>query len=497
MAATQESRNRDRANTIGLALVFLCAVIALVALAVLAARAVLRLDFRWDSPAYHWPFAAAYGGLSVPYEMNERVRQLFEGFPPLPEMVQGLLWRLSGSLNATGIPNYAAFVLFLAYCHRILRAPFWIVALISLTAPLVLIHTTVSYVDLFGNSLLALGISSTLYLHVFPTRASRSVLLGALIGLVGAAWSKYQLAPVTGLGFLLLIVVSIRCAPALRFTSRQVIAIVVLAGVVAAAPYLKNLVIFGNPFWPIRVPIPVLADVMPYAWDVRSDLAQQRPPPFSDRSQVELFFRSLLETENPVSYPNRARWIIDQGNTYAAFRMGGFWFVSVIVYLAVATVMLIGYGRRRGLVASLAIAAVLLFVSALPQSHELRYYLFIPLTLAATIGMLFSHIRELWPRAATGLLVVVLILFSHMASENRTHYEIVTIDYAVVAREWGADRWWPMLQIGQRHCAVDMVPIGILLTGPTMSEYGIVDRPSIESCPAGTIVVTRDGVLGR
>lgn len=165
-----------------------CALIALAALADLAVRAAVRLELRWDTFMYHIPFAALRGGLRIPYDMNETMGARYQGFPPLPHLLQGMLWRLTGSINATGVVNYLAFVAFLAYCHIALKARFWLVALIALSAPMVLIHTTVSYVDLFGNSLLAIGISSCLYLYLFPERSSRSVLLW------GAAewWDKLE-----------------------------------------------------------------------------------------------------------------------------------------------------------------------------------------------------------------------------------------------------------------------------------------------------------------
>ncbi len=46
-------------------------------------------------------------------------------------------------MNAVGVANLLVFLMFLAFCHRRLRAPWWLVAAVSLSAPLVLIHTTV------------------------------------------------------------------------------------------------------------------------------------------------------------------------------------------------------------------------------------------------------------------------------------------------------------------------------------------------------------------
>jgi hypothetical protein len=257
-------------------------------------------------------------------------------------------------------------------------------------------------------------------------------------------------------------------------------------------PYAKNFFVYGNPFWPIRLPI--VGDMFPWALDALGGI--ERPPPLKDSGQFTLFVNSLFEINHPTQYASRARWIIDQGNAWIAFRMGGFWVTGVITYVVATVTMLLLYGRKVGIVASVAFIGTLCFVGFLPQSHELRYYLFIPLTWAATIGMLFPHFRATFPKPALGFLVLVAALFLHMVSENRSHYEITRIDYTEAAREWGAAQWWPTLQRGQTYCAVGMVPIGILLTGPTMSEYNIVDRSKIELCPDGSTVLTYKGILG-
>ncbi len=139
----------------------------------------------------------------VPFEMNERIQMAWEGFPPLPYLLMGWLWRVTGSINATGVLNYLALLAFLVLCHRKLRAPFFLVGLIALTAPLVLIHSATTYVDLFSNTLLAAAICVVAHVYLFERQESRSLLVFGLAGLVGAAWSRYQLVPLVGVFFLL------------------------------------------------------------------------------------------------------------------------------------------------------------------------------------------------------------------------------------------------------------------------------------------------------
>ena len=206
-------------------------------------------------------------------------------------------------------------------------------------------------------------------------------------------------------------------------------------------------------------------------------------------SQLELFLRSVFEIDQPTSYPNRLRWIIDQGGTVEGFRMGGFWGGAALVFAIALPCLLVVCHGKRGWAASAVVLGAFLVVAHLPQSHELRYYMFIPLTGAACMGLLFPRFEKVAPRAAMGLLALVLGLFVHMVLENLPHYRISRVGHVEAARAWGAAEWWPRLRRGETYCAVDMLPVGMLLTGPTLSEYTIVDRSRVELCPSGSRII--------
>jgi hypothetical protein len=471
------------------ALSLVAGVVALIALVDLAARATLRLNSRWDTFAYHLPYAAVRGGLGIPYDMNDAMRAPFQGYPPLPHFIQGMLWRITGSVNATGVVNYLAFAGFLAYAQRFLRAPFWLVAMISLTAPLVIIHASVSYIDLFGNAFLAVGVCSCLHLFLFPDEPSRGVFVGGLAGLAAAAWSKYLLVPVAASVFAILTVLAWRRPRSAGTSRRNVACLLAVAALIAVAPYAKNWVVYGNPFWPIGVPI--VGQHLPYTNDAIGHGFLEQPVQAREVSQPERFVSSLFEIDQPTSYPSRPRWTIDQGGTEVAFRMGGFWGVAACFYLIAVGASLIVCHGRRGVIAAAGAVGLLGLVAILPQSHQLRYYLFIPLSGAATLGMLFPRFGQLAPRVAPALLALILAFFLHMVFENRSHYTVERVDYLAAARAWGAADFWPKLQRGKTYCAIDLAPLGLMLTGPTMTEYRIVDRTNAALCPAGSVPLRR------
>lgn len=66
---------------------------------------------------------------------------------------------------------------------------------------------------------------------------------------------------------------------------------------------------------------------------------------------------------------------------------------------------------------------------------------------------------------------------------------VESIDYQGAAEAWGMARWWPLLKRGETYCAVGFEPTGIFLTGPTMKEFHIIDRPDMRGCPPNVNVL--------
>jgi len=455
--------------------------LAVGALVVLGHRAATVVELRWDAPMYHYPFAALRGGLGIPYVLPESLQRVYEGFPPLPHLVQGALWRITGAMSAAGAANFIALLLFLAVGQRVLRAPAWLMALGALTIPHVIIQSGSAYVDLFANVGLAIAAVVILAALVWPEDGGRSRVPVAVVGLAAAAWSKFQLAPLVGVAFVALCCLSV-WRPRAGLGPRRWAATWILVGAaVASVPYGKNAVVYGNPFWPVRVP--VVGERLPYTF-VNAD-SLQRPRALAALPQPVLFAHSLFEIDHPRRYANRPRWIVDQGSAAIAFRMGGFWAVGLACSLGISLLGTLLVGGARGIRGVLAIAGMFAIVSVMPQSHELRYYLFLPLTLVAWGAMLVARLRT--QRPALTLVVAMLTIggWGYMVTENRQYYTQSRLDAFAAATAWNAPEWWALFTPGTTYCAVGVAPAGIFLTGPTMREYGITERETLAECPRG------------
>jgi hypothetical protein len=465
------------------------------ALALLGLRAAIRLDPGYDTWLYHYPFAAGHGRLGVPFTLNESLERVRQGFPQLPEFMQGVLWRLSGSVHAAGTINWIAFVGFLIVCQRWFRAPFFLVALVALTTPMILIHNATGYVDLFANALLATGTCTLAYAYLFRAHDRLDLLGIGLVGLCGAAWSRFQLTPLVGIFLIGYAIAYWHWTAADRRQRRAAAGLILAAALTAALPYLKNLMLYHNPFWPVEVPL--AGGLFPFAdYDQQGIATSARPPLLLNASRLTVFLHSFFEIGHPTSYPNRPRWTLDQGSGWIAFRSGGFWNVAVATYLLLSGALLVALKGVRG--RSVAFAGVLLLgaVALMPQSNELRYYLFLPLSWAGLVGMLYPELKTRRPLACLPVLLLVGALFLHVSRINRLYFKAEPVGYLDLARRAGASAIWPTLKQGVTYCAVGWTPDGIFLTGPTMGEYRVVDRTDERACPAGSVPIRRPGPGG-
>jgi hypothetical protein len=260
----------------------------------------------------------------------------------------------------------------------------------------------------------------------------------------------------------------------------------------AAIPYVKNLILFHNPIWPVRMPL--WGDRFPYTFDTRPLRATQSPPPLLHLSGFQLFFYSVLEIRHPTEYTWRERWLIDQGNGWIDYRTGGFWKVAVVTGVLAAVQLGFLFQVRKGWMLLGALAAMWVLTALVQESYDLRYVLFLPLTMAAVIAMLLPHVRQSYPAVTLVLMALILGEFARMTYVNRAYYKLERVNYQTAAEIWNMKRWWAVLQRGHTYCAVGFEPSGFMLTGPTMKEFFIIDQPDRRQCPANTEIIIAPSV---
>ena len=367
-------------------------------LASLAIAAGHDVSKAWDVWYYHLPFAARINGMLDPssYAFGRLNQARFDGFPLLGEALQGLLWRI------TGRPESAAFVSFAAvpglawFLRRTFGATPHVAVLALLAIPLVQIHATGCYVDLPANACVTM-LALLVYRQIVRREApSQRVLIGAAALAIAAANMKFQLVPVVIVTSVVLV------ATALRRDARRSARLLVVAialPLVFATP-LKNMVRHGNPVWPVELQL--LGKSLPHlegAYASSPDWLANVPRPVRwSASVLELGLR-------PVA--SHARWSLDQWTPPRdpGYRMGGFFGAYAIVNVAALLLAVFVQRSRESKVAFWFAGGATLVASLMPQSHELRYYMFWMLLLVGLNLVVWSRVRPI----TTGLVAAAAL----------------------------------------------------------------------------------------
>lgn len=351
----------------------------------------------YDVWYYHLPFAARIVGLTSPatYGLSAENFARYEGFPLFAELLQGLVWRLTGHVAATSFVALGGLFALVVFVRRIFAAPMAIALLALLAIPLVQIHATAGYIDLPANAAATMLLLLVLRALVAGT-VSRQALVGAALLSAATANMKFQLVPIVLAAAVVLVVLALRE----RDGRGARLAILALAFPLVFATPLKNLALHGNPVWPVE--LTALGHPFPH---VEGAYAQS-PPQLRDASRPVRFARSVLEVDN---HPIGAhRWSLDQWAPAEdpACRMGGYFGVYVVVNL-LALGLAVLRRLHLALVAGGLFAGVTAIAAIVPQSHELRYYMHWMLLLVCLNVIMWT--RERLPRFVVGLVALTAL----------------------------------------------------------------------------------------
>ncbi len=378
--------------------------LAVRAVAVVAALGLLAAGWHdvskaWDTWGYHLPFAARIAGIVGPgsYAFSPENQARYEGFPLVVEALQGLFWKVTTRPECANLVALFSLFAFVAFLRRAFRVPPHVALVALLAIPLVQIHATQCYVDLPANAAAAVLVLLAYRAWAKTEPPAAKDVLAAAGAAAFAANAKFQLAPVVVAAALALLVRARR--------DRRLLAIGALALPIVFATPLKNVVLHGNPAWPVELRI--LGKALPFA-DTR----------------YEAFPRWLEHVPGPVRFLcsileiGVKGWSVDQWTPPddPGYRMGGFFGAYVAVALAAVA---FAAWRRRTREAKVALAFVLgttAVVSVLPQSHELRYYLVWMLVLVALALILWARER---PALAAA---IALAAFGWVAGATRGVY---------------------------------------------------------------------------
>lgn len=439
----------------------------------LAEIACLRFPLDWDFLAYHLPGALQAWGLTS-YTPEPRLVAVIAGFPPLPRVIEGGLVLLTGRFSAASALNLvgsAALVGGLVWLYGRRISLRWL-ATALLGVPLFVFHFMSGYVDLFTASFLALALAALSELELESPRSPRAQGALAVAALGAAQLSKFQAWPVA---------LVLGAALLLRFTalwragrlSRRAAAALAAALVLALGAWpLRNLVVFHNPVYPVVFPI--APGLFPNA-SVEADSGGYNLPRWLEPEPRPVRFLASVAEWSRLYSGERFYWSIDQSARADParsphHRLGG-WFPWTLAACFAGAVRA-ARSRKLGRDARVAFAAAVCLVAFLPQSHELRYWLFAPLSLAiaAALGLAPDVPRPARVTRTALVLGAAFVLFMTRPFELDTRTPAELAPRHAVAF-WQSQRENP--QPEPVHVC-DVNPEGIFWSGPTFREFRVV-----------------------
>ena len=250
-------------------------------------------DDGWDFLAYHLPFGIKIFEPDL-IRLSPHLEELYLGSPLVFSWVIGLVWKLHPllPLNALHMLGLAAWLAALPIVALLVGRQLVVFALLSLAAPLVLIHMMSGYVDLPANVFILLLLISLFALQTGAARPLAWAGLGIVaLGIMGA--SKYTVMPLALVGSLTCAIVIHR---RLQHFNRVRWLLIVLGLVAASTWGLRNLWLHGNPVYPLKPP--VIGHLVPYTWTL-PDSAVNWPAELLGWPQPVVTLASIFELSAP------------------------------------------------------------------------------------------------------------------------------------------------------------------------------------------------------
>lgn len=338
-------------------------------------------NYGGDAFMYHVPFAARIWGIVTPehYIFEHDTENRFLGFPLLASFLQGLFWKVLQKPEATNLVCYSSLIILLAYLKFYLKIPFYLGTLALLAVPMVHMHAARSYVDLPANVGVSILILTTYLFYTNKLQVNNKTLLIVFLSSATAANIKFQLIPVV---FLILCFLFPQIISKYQQNNdhtkmgliqiSKTLVLCFAACLIIFSTSFKNIILYQNPFYPVKVEIAgVVLNHNEAPPNFMHENIKKLPPPLR-------WGKSVLEIN---TFDSRRPWPWTLGMDFISweeekFGMGGY-FGGYVIFNLLLFIYLVC--KRRDTESKIAIRLMILMTlitSILPQSYELRYYMY-------------------------------------------------------------------------------------------------------------------------
>lgn len=349
----------------------------------------------YDALWYHLPFAALRTDIIPANQLSliPRLVHRYAGFPQFISIIQGVLWKVSGTPLASSLINPIAILTLSLYVRLTFKVSLIWMVLIFFAIPILQTALYSSYTDLWTNTFFSLHLLSG-YKGLLRRDGRLKHSLISIVALGIAVNSKEQYYVIGAVSFILFLIahacLSLRSHQTFKtlMSNRNTLIFIVLAPIAFYAP-LKNLVKYHNPVYPevVHIGAVSLPGTENNHWLISPDVRALPQPVRFILSELDFDGTHHLNT-----------YTIDQrqtpdGKLGLGTAMGGslgFLFIISVSYLFI---ILSRTRLGRAEIAALAGGLTLVVVTAcFPGSNELRYFSYIEICLIATCLIVFHSL---------------------------------------------------------------------------------------------------------
>lgn len=357
-------------------------------------KAIMAVDLVWDSLSYHLPFSALRVGLMTDWQFQrppaaqDTLKGYYLGSPILADLLRGWMWKYSGrpeAVNLLGIISLLALLAYLKWAFRRLEVAWVLIGILAIPA----VQTAVAgnYADLPANAAYTIFLLSIVDLWSNPARFQRAApWLIMFAAAFAAANIRLQVSILVCLALPFVLPPAWRLVRERQATWPKIAAAALLgagASMLIAINLIKNLVLYGNPFFPVDTKIAGIhfpGTLFSKDWTMHGW-------PYEHVAQPVRWILSVLEYRSldgrGIPYMNGMG---DVPITSPSSYMGGSF--SALLVASICFMVLCVRQQRDRLSVSVLAGFVLsgIVVSVLPNSENLRYETFWMMFL--TIGCL-------------------------------------------------------------------------------------------------------------
>ncbi len=457
----------------------------------LAVFAFLGFDQSWDALEYHLPYAALRTGILTSRDLvlQSGLQFRYNGFPALIDIVQGGLWRLFGTPKAAALVTPLAMAGFAVYVRCAFRIGLLWPVMIFIAVPTLHTALNAAYVDLWTNAFFALHLAAAFKTLQPGERHRKAHLIISLLALGVAVNAKEQYYVLGGLSLGLYGLLLMAGWKAERL--RVLLVIAVLAPVAFAAP-LKNLIVYGNPIYPMAFAA--------LDWE-GPEKAYFSPSPSTGKAPRPVRYL-LSQMELDALDEHKRGYSLDQGEAEGklGYHMGGS--SEILLFVTVVTLILclrrVHLSRlQKAEMGSFAILVAV--VSCFPGSIELRYFSFVEISLILADLCLLKHLAHRHDAYSEGLsagfyatlmgsalFVGFLTGFAHLTPHP------ISFERMIARRKTINPELQQARAQSDTICYVRWDPDAILYVDifhPDLPPYRVVEVLHRDECPAGSAII--------